>query len=75
MSLKVGNNCSIKTFFYKPHFFHDLQVAAASGLIDGGGESVGEFKRSSSARLHRNKRNHPEFFNLGMYTYKDLYQV
>ncbi len=38
-------------------------VAAASGLIDGL-EPVGEFKRSSSARLHRNKRNHPEFFNL-----------
>ena len=67
MSLKVGNNCSIKTFFINHIFFHDLQVAAASGLIDGGGESVGEFKRSSSARLHRNKRNHPEFFNLGMY--------
>ena len=37
-------------------------VAAASGLIDA--EDVGEFKRSSSARLHRNKRNHPEMFNL-----------
>ena len=37
-------------------------VAAASGMIDG--EDVGEFKRSSSARLHRNKRNHPELFHL-----------
>ena len=37
-------------------------VAAASGLIDA--EDIGEFKRSSSARLHRNKRNHPEMFNL-----------
>lgn len=37
-------------------------VAAASGLIDE--DQLGEFKRSSSARLHRNKRNHPEFFNL-----------
>lgn len=37
-------------------------VAAASGLLDE--ETIGEFKRSSSARLHRNKRNHPELFNL-----------
>jgi hypothetical protein len=33
-------------------------VAAASGMLD----NAGEFKRSSSARLHRNKRNHPEIF-------------
>ncbi len=33
-------------------------VAAASGLLD----EVGEFKRSASARLARNKRNHPEIF-------------
>lgn len=35
-------------------------VAAASGMIDA--EHLGQFKRSSSARLHRNKRNHPELF-------------
>ena len=61
----------VPTYFTHVHIFFpvfnqvmltNLQVAAASGLIDG--ESVGEFKRSSSARLHRNKRNHPEFFNL-----------
>ena len=30
--------------------------------VDNDGGSVGEFKRSASARLHRNKRNHPEIF-------------
>ena len=37
-------------------------VAAATGLIDA--EAIGEFKRSNSARLHRNKRNNPEIFGL-----------
>ena len=37
-------------------------VAAATGLLDS--EALGEFKRSNSARLHRNKRNHPEIFGL-----------
>ena len=38
-------------------------VAAATGLLDN--EAIGEFKRSNSARLHRNKRNHPEIFGAG----------
>ena len=37
-------------------------VAAATGMLDN--EVIGEFKRSNSARLHRNKRNHPEIFGL-----------
>lgn len=39
-------------------------VAAASGLLDNDSSSIGEFKRSSSARLHRNKRNNPEMFQM-----------